>query len=86
MIAVSAYLTTPNLRRNSPIDNTCLPIQSSAKHLLILFLGTKKAEMEYVLGYPKSGESWYQMLFEWIETWWMKRALRKFEENDLLID
>jgi hypothetical protein len=46
----------------------------------------KKADMEYVLGYPKSEESWYRMLFEWIETWWMKRTLRKFEENDLLIE
>ena len=42
--------------------------------------------MEYVLNYPKSNESWYRVLIESIESWWMKRRLKNFEENDLLID
>jgi hypothetical protein len=42
--------------------------------------------MEYVLEYPKSNLPWYRLLIESIETWWVKRRVRNFVENDLLID
>jgi hypothetical protein len=42
--------------------------------------------MEYVLEYPESNEKWYRMLIESVRIWWMKKQVKNFIENDLLID
>jgi hypothetical protein len=42
--------------------------------------------MEYILEYPKSNESWFRMLVESIRIWWMKKQVKDFEENVILID
>jgi hypothetical protein len=42
--------------------------------------------MELVVAYPKSNESWYRMLIESVRIWWMSKQVKKFRENDLLID
>jgi hypothetical protein len=42
--------------------------------------------MEYILEYPKSNERWYGILIESIRIWWMKKQVKNFKENDLLID
>jgi hypothetical protein len=52
----------------------------------ITYFFYKKGVMEYVLEYPKSSLPWYRVLMESIDVWWMKRQLRNFVENDLLID
>ena len=42
--------------------------------------------MEYILEYPKSNEGWFRMLIESIRIWWMKKQVKDFEENAILID
>ena len=42
--------------------------------------------MEYILKYPELNVSWYQVLIESIERWWMQKAIKNFEENDFLIN
>jgi|GEM_PF-6534427 hypothetical protein len=42
--------------------------------------------MEYILEYPKSNERWFRMLVESIRIWWMKKQVKDFEENVILID
>jgi len=42
--------------------------------------------MEFVSDYPTLRESWYRVLVESVKTWWMKRRIKKFVENELLID
>jgi hypothetical protein len=42
--------------------------------------------MEFVSDYPKLSESWHRILIESVKIWWMKRRIKQFVENDLLID
>jgi hypothetical protein len=42
--------------------------------------------MEYVFEYPKSNESWVRLIIDSVKQWWMKKQVKKFEENYFLID
>jgi hypothetical protein len=42
--------------------------------------------MEFVSDYPKLSESWYRVLAESVRIWWIRRRIKKFVENELLID
>lgn len=46
----------------------------------------KKASMEYALEYPKSNVNWLRLFIESVKIWWMRREIKNFRENDLLID
>ncbi len=46
----------------------------------------KKTTMEYILQYPNSNVNWLHTLVEAIKIWWMRKEIRNFKENDLLID
>jgi hypothetical protein len=42
--------------------------------------------MEYVFEYPRSNEKWIRLFIDSVKGWWMKKRVKKFEENYFLID
>jgi hypothetical protein len=52
----------------------------------LIFGLDKIMTMEYILQYPKPNVNWLHMLVEAIKIWWMRKEIRNFKENDLLID